>query len=307
MEALSQFFSVLQYYLIEILPALAVGFLISGLVHEFISTNWVVRYFGQKGARPIFYATLIGTILPVCCAGALPIAISFYRKGARLGAILAFLVTTPATSIPAMLVTYKLLGSQFMIFLALAVILLGLIMGLIGNLFSFKPKKTENVCEECGLDKEECVCPTNPSLVSRMKSALKFAFWSLPKEIGPHLLLGLVLAALISAVVPLGDLINTYLAGAGGYAFAGIFGLAMYICATASVPLVHAFLVQGINVGAALTLLLVGPITSYSALLVIRKIFGSKVLFVYLAVVLVVALLAGYFFSMIGTGIPALL
>ncbi|MDI6592100.1 MAG: permease [Patescibacteria group bacterium] len=296
MEILIQFFRTFWHYLIEILPALVVGFLISGFVHEFISRKWIGKSLSKKGTKSIFYATLVGMALPICCDGVLPVALSFYKKGAKLGAILAFLVVTPATSIPAMLITYKLLGLEFAIFLALAVILLGLIVGVIGSLFSVNPKKIERICEKCTLPIEKCICP-QPAFPSRIKSAFKFAFREMPKEIGLELMIGLGLASLIMIIVPFGDLIRTYLAGAGGYAFAAVFGVLMYICATASVPMVQALLIKGMNVGAAMTLLLVGPITSFSTLLVIRKIFGSKILLVYLTVVLVVALLAGYTFS----------
>gem|GEM_PF-6971364 len=109
---------------------LILGFLISGLIKEFIPSDWVIKNLGGKGMIPIFYATIGGTILPVCCFGSLPIAISFYRKGARLGLVLAFLVATPATSISALLVTYRLLGLDFTVYIFLPVIALGLILGI---------------------------------------------------------------------------------------------------------------------------------------------------------------------------------
>lgn len=282
-----QFLNTFLNYLKEVLPFLFAGFLISGFVHEFVSTAWIQKYLGKKGISSIFYATLVGTILPICCIGSLPVAISFYKKGAKLGPILAFLVTTPATSIPALLITYKLLGVYFTIFLFFSVILLGLIIGLIGNLFSRVPQKEQEICEKCALNKK-----------IRTKSAFRFAFWQMPKEIGLEILLGLVLAALVVSIAPVGELIRTYLSGLGGYIFAVIFGLIMYICATASVPFVHALVSQGVNIGAALTLLLLGPITSYSTILVLRKTFGFKVLLVYLTIICTVALLAGYGFSL---------
>lgn len=93
-----------------------------------------------RGIKPLLYATLVGTALPICCLGSLPVAVSLHEKGARLGPVLAFLVATPATSIPALLVCYALLGIKFTVFIFFAVILMGLIMGAIGNLIKFKPR-----------------------------------------------------------------------------------------------------------------------------------------------------------------------
>jgi hypothetical protein len=73
----------------------------------------------------------------------------------------------------------------------------------------------------------------------------------------------------------------------------------MYICSTASVPLVHAFVSQGMNIGAGMVLLLVGPITSWGTILVLRKEFGGKTLLAYLMVIAIMALVLGWCFSMI--------
>ncbi|MDH5364316.1 MAG: permease, partial [Dehalococcoidia bacterium] len=110
---LVQFFIVFKDYLIEVLPFLVIGFLLSGLVHQFVPSGWVERHLGGRGIKPLLYSTLAGTVLPICCLGSLPVAVSFHQKGARLGAVLAFLVATPATSITALLVSYALLGLKF--------------------------------------------------------------------------------------------------------------------------------------------------------------------------------------------------
>jgi len=73
----------------------------------------------------------------------------------------------------------------------------------------------------------------------------------------------------------------------------------MYVCSTASVPLVHALVLQGMNIGAGMLLLLVGPITSWGTILVLRKEFGGKTLLTYLVVVSIMASALGYCFSMI--------
>ncbi len=86
------FFIVFKDYLLEVLPFLAIGFFLSGLVHQFVPSGWVERHLGGRGIKPLFYSTLAGTVLPICCIGALPVAVSFHQNGARLGPVLAFLV-----------------------------------------------------------------------------------------------------------------------------------------------------------------------------------------------------------------------
>jgi hypothetical protein len=293
----SAFLSQLWHYTIEVIPALALGLFISGIIHEFMPEDLVKRYIGRSGLSPIFSATLVGIILPVCCWGSLPIAISFHKKGARLGPTLAFLIATPATSITAIFVSFKLLGFSFTLFLCISVIMLGLVVGLLGNLFYAKEELSNSACDECECKESEAI--SHSGFYRRSISVLKYAFFDMPRHIGLELLIGLILAAAVASIVPLGNLVQTNLSGLLGYPFSLGFGLIMYICATASVPLVNAFLVQGMNIGAGMVLLLVGPITSYGTILVIRKHFGLRVLLLYLSVVSFASLFFGGVFNVL--------
>jgi uncharacterized membrane protein YraQ (UPF0718 family) len=234
-----QYFIVFKEYLIEVLPLLAIGFLLSGLIHEFVPTKLVESRLGGGGIKPILYSTLVGTILPICCFAVLPVVVSLRQKGARLGPVLAFLVATPATSIIALLVTYGLLGLKFTIFIFFAAIVMGLVMGLVGNRVEGKAKvlvppaqqtldpvcgmnvevgkaaKTEYGgethyfccphCQQAFEDSPEEYLGISRQVAHRVKHVFRYAFVDMVKEIGPQLLLGLALAALVAAVAPVGD------------------------------------------------------------------------------------------------------
>ncbi len=328
-----QYFTVFKDYLVEVLPYLAAGLLLSGIIHEFAPSRLVERHLGGGGVKPILYSTIIGTLLPLCCFGSLPVAVSLRQKGARLGPVLAFLVATPATSISALLVTYGLLGWKFTLFIFLAVVIMGLVMGLVGNMVAGKAKalvppanlaldpvcgmnveteKSPNTeyrgetyyfccshCQEAFENNPEQYIAGSRQLAHRMKHVLKYAFVDMVKEIGPELLLGLALAALVAAVAPVGRFVGTHFGGGLGYLFSLGFGLIMYICSTASVPLVHALVSQGMNIGAGMVLLLVGPITSWGTILVLRKEFGGRILAIYLLVICTLSLALGYCFAVI--------
>ncbi len=290
-------------YLIEVAPALVLGFLISGMVHEFIPDSWVERHLGGRGMKGVFWSTLVGTIVPVCCWGCLPIAVSFRRKGASLGPILAILIVTPATSINALLVTAQLLGVKFALYLFFSVIFMGLLAGFIGNRIRIAGSPAPQHPEGCTCKEgEDCHCGFSAgrkTFSARCRSILKYAFIEMPKEVGKETLYGLGLAAAVDSLMPVGYLIRNYLKGWAGYAFALIFGLATFFCATMGVPVVDAFIRQGLSKGAGFVLLLVGPITSYGTILVLKKEFGAKVLLFYLSLVSSLSLLAGYLFSLV--------
>jgi uncharacterized membrane protein YraQ (UPF0718 family) len=296
---MENFIAVFFHYLKETIPALAAGFFISGIVHEFIPEDKVLKYLGSPGIWPILYSTLIGTLLPVCCWGSLPIAVSFYKKGAKLGPILAFLVATPATSISALFVAYSVLGPLFAVYIFFAVIVMGLVMGLIGNAIRYTPRELPKgqPCPHCEADPGHVHLHKKKTLPERTGSVLKFAFIELPKEIGLELLVGIVLAAFVATFVPIGKFIRSYLSGPLGYPFSIVFGILMYICSTATVPLVDSLIKQGMIAGAGMTLLLIGPVTSYGTMLVLRKEYGSKVLAIFLTSLIVISLLMGMGFQ----------
>ena len=58
MNILIEFLVVFKEYLIEVLPFLIIGFLLSGLIHEFIPAKLVERHLGGKGINLFFILPL---------------------------------------------------------------------------------------------------------------------------------------------------------------------------------------------------------------------------------------------------------
>ena len=177
---------------------------------------------------------------------------------------------------------------------------MGIIAGLIGNRIKVKKSISDDDCN-CNKNNlgHSALNPGKKDFLSRAISVFRFAFIQMPKDIGKEILLGLALAASVDSIMPVGYLVRHYLRGGIGYLFAIIFGLLMYMCATMGVPLVDVLIKQGLNRGAGFVLLLVGPITSYGTILVLRKEFGSKVLAIYLSLVCSLALILGYVYTLI--------
>ncbi len=300
MESLNQFFYVFIGYIRELWLILAVGFLLGGVLYQFIPAALVERYLGTKCFRSIALASVAGVILPLCCIGTLPVALTLRRKGASLGAVLAFLVATPATSVSALIVCWKLLGFIFTVFIFFAVIVIGLVMGIIGDRMKMSSTdgavlpQTKACCEE-GMEAGRA--HQYRSFFDKIKKVLKYAFITMPREIGAQILLGIAVASLVVASAPIQYFIHAYLTGAAGYIFVLLFGLVDYTCSTASVPLAHALIKSGMSHGQGLAYLILGPITSYPTILVVKKQFGWKVLWMYIAVISGMSLLAGVIYD----------
>jgi len=296
---MAEFFLTLSHYAVEVIPSLTAGFFISGIINEFVPASIISRHLNRKGIMPIIYTTAAGIILPICCIGSLPVAVGLRKKGAALGPVLAFLAATPATSVSAVLVTWKLMGIGFTLYLSATVIVMGLVLGLIGNRLKAPAAQVEaEDCPRCARGEGQ---HNHPVMTAgrRIRSILSYSFIKQPRAIGLEILTGLLIAAAVSSITPVSLMVKNYLYGGLGYIFSLVFGMIMYICSTASVPMVDAFVKSGMNIGAGLVLLLVGPITSSGTILVIKKEFGGKVLAFYLTVIAAVSLGAAYLYAVL--------
>ena len=73
-----------------------------------------------------------------------------------------------------------------------------------------------------------------------------------------------------------------------------LIGIPIYTCASSSTPVAAAFVLKGLNPGAALVFLLAGPATNLGSLTVLLKFLGARVVAIYLGAIVVVTLSAGY-------------
>lgn len=288
----------LHHYIISVTPALALGLVVSGFIHEFIPDNLITRYLSGKGLRPIIYTTLVGIFLPVCCIGSLPVAVTLHRRGVRLGPVLSFLVATPATSITALFVAYSLLGALTTVYLFISVAIVAILLGVLTEKFYIENGTIEDSCPCSKKIGHESLEKDKKPTCRKIWDSLRFSS-KLLKEIWLEITIGLAVAALIASMDLLPKIIETYLYGIFAYLFSVVFGIVMYMCSTGSVPMVHALISKGFPPGAGLVLLILGSVTSYSTLLVIGKEFGIKTLSAYLIIITITSLILGYGYSLL--------
>ena len=79
--------------------------------------------------------------------------------------------------------------------------------------------------------------------------------------------------------------------------FAAVVGAFMYFATLTEVPILQGLLGAGMGKGPALALLLSGPAVSLPSVLVIRSVLGTKKTLTYLALVVLISSICGYFFG----------
>jgi len=145
-------------------------------------------------------------------------------------------------------------------------------------------------------------CSSSPTLAhttlrEKFKIGFKHGFGTMLIDLAGWLTFGLILAALIAAVVPQ-DWIGTHLGtGILPKLIMLLIGIPLYICATSSTPLAWSLVAAGLSPGAALVMLLSGPATNVATMSWLIKDLGMRALIIYLATIATVAMLAGILFD----------
>jgi uncharacterized membrane protein YraQ (UPF0718 family) len=270
----------------EMSPYLLFGFFVAGLLSALVSRYWVERHLGGRGLWPLVKASVFGVPLPLCSCGVIPVSMSLHKHGASKGSTISFLLSTPQTGVDSIFVTFSLLGPLFAVFRPIAAFITGVIGGSIVSLFDrTKTDDRQAVCTDdcCSTDRRK-----------RLFGGFKFAFVTLPRDIGPAMLVGLVIAAFLSALVPPNFFADRFvLQPFLAMLIMMVLGIPVYVCATASVPIAAVLIMKGLNPGAALVFLMTGPATNAASFTTIWKVLGAKTAVIYLLTVAGCALAAG--------------
>lgn len=301
-EYINQFLFDFVEILNEMSPYLLLGFLFAGILKVAFPQRLIEKHMGQKNSKSVLYASLIGIPLPLCSCGVIPTGISFYKSGASKGSSVSFLISTPQTGVDSILVTYSLLGLPFAIIRPFIALITGFFGGILANRFDTDSPKIQQEsvrADSCCTNPKEsnCGCEGNCSSEKKKKSALytlfKYAFVDFLQDIAKWLIIGLLLAAFISILIP-DDFFSSFI----GNDFVGMLvilfaSIPLYICATSSVPVAAILLMKGISPGAALVFLMAGPATNAATITVLNKALGKKTMWAYLISIILGALLFG--------------
>ena len=317
----------------EMAPYLLLGFLLAGLMHEFVPKSLSRRYLSGRSMKSVLWAALFGVPLPLCSCGVIPTAMGLRREGAGKGATIAFLIATPQTGVDSIVATYSLMGLPFALIRPLVAMVTAVMGGWLVNatdneiLAVRSPQKHEEEHHDCccgkhheekhshgccgkhheeehhdcccGKHHEEkhshgCCCGEHKrNIWHRLWDAMTYAFVEMMGDIGKWLLVGLAVAGIITALVP-----DTWFAVFQGNSllsilFVLLLSIPMYLCATGSIPIAVALMLKGLTPGAALVLLMAGPACNAASIVLIRKELGWRTLLVYLSSLVLGAVVFG--------------
>ncbi|MBN2852235.1 MAG: SO_0444 family Cu/Zn efflux transporter [Clostridia bacterium] len=286
-------------------PYLLLGLIFVGILHAFINENFIKKHIGQNNLGSIIKASLIGVPLPLCSCGVVPTAVELRKNGASKGAVISFLISTPQTGLDSMVATYGMMGLAFAIYRPLAAFVSGILGGAIISFFMKKQpdilKETASVsCHgDCCHHEEE---KKHLTFNQKIRKMVSYSFGEFLDDISLHFLIGLLIATLITVLIPDDFFISLHLdKGLLSMLMMIVIGLPMYVCSTSSIPIAISLLIKGISPGAAFVFLFAGPVTNIASITVLGKTLGKKMTVFYVSVVSLLAILSGYILDFVFT------
>ena len=283
------------------------GIAVGGMLKVFLSPNTVVRHLGKHRFLSVVKSALLGIPLPLCSCGVLPAAASLKKQGANNGATAAFLVSTPESGVDSIAVTYALLDPIMTIARPVAAMAAAVATGFMENIVNWKETgrvvapdmscPIDGCCDGVECDPKEHA--SHHSFLEKLSAGFRYTFGDLWGDLAGWFLIGLLLAGLITALVP-DEFMTRFLGGGlGSMAVMLLVGIPLYICATASTPIAAALILKGVSPGAALVFLLAGPATNITSLTVLVGVLGKRSTIMYLLSVSVFAVAGGLLLDML--------
>jgi len=308
MEYVTLFFEALFDLSNEMAIYILFGLLFAGVMHELIPETLVTKHLGKENIWSVIKSTVFGIPLPVCSCGVIPLATSIKKSGASKGATLSFLISTPITGVDSIMATYGIFGWIFTLYRAITSMIIAMVAGILTNIFDKEEPKPKIAFSLTPTEEEGSCCSTGSSCCASSAKkepfvvrVFSYAFGTLLKDIAKPLLWGLLLGALITIAIPsnLSEILVEY--AWLSYLIVIIIAVPMYVCATASLPIAAGLMLSGVSAGAAFVFLSAGPATNTVTIGVVKKMLGTRALYIYLGSIIVGSIFFGvgldYLFS----------
>ena len=255
---------------------------IHGLLHSMSSS--------KMGLVGIIPASLLGIASPLCMYGTIPLAASFSRSGMRDEWLASFMMCSILLN-PQLIVYSTALGVTALAVRVLSSFLCGILAGLL-LCWTGKGKPFFRFEYFDGPHNHD----TDPNGFLRLLKNIGRNI----RVTGPYFLFGILLSALFQRYVP--ENLMTGLFGgneAFGVLMAATVGVPLYACGGGTIPLLQAWLIDGMSMGIAAAFMITGPSTKITNLGALKIVLGMKNFVIYLAFVMVFAFSVGLLVNLV--------
>lgn len=238
-------------------------------------------------------AALLGTVTPFCSCSSIPLFIGFTSAGLPLGVTFSFLISSPMVDLASLVLLMSIFGVK----VAIAYVILGLIVAVIGGTIIEKLHMENEV--EAFIRNASAVNIDSPSLtqVERLVYA-KCQVMETFRKVFPYILLGVAIGAVIHNWIPQ-SFVEAILGGRNplGVILAALIGIPLYSDTFGTVVIAEVLLGKGALLGTVLAFMMGVTTLSLPSAVMLRKAISAKLLGVFIGICTVGIIAVGYLFN----------
>lgn len=247
-----------------------------------------------KGLKGNIIGALLGTITPFCSCSSIPIFIGFTSAGLPLGVTFSFLISSPMVDLASLLLLMSFFGAK----IALAYVLVGLILAVIGGTIIEKLGMEEYVEDYVWGIKNVDLEIEEMSLRDRIAFS-KDQVTDIIKRVWKYILIGVGIGAGIHNWIPQ-SIIENILGQNNPFSvlIATFVGIPIYADIFGTIPIAEALLAKGVQIGTLLSFMMGVTTLSLPSIIMLKQVIKPKLLGVFIAVVTIGIIIIGYSFNL---------
>lgn len=314
---------ILWSIILEALPFVLLGTIISSLIQVFVSEDMILRILPKNNFLRLIFAALLGVVFPVCECAIIPITRGLIKKGMPTGPAIAFMIATPIVNPIVLLSTYNAFPTMPQMLLYRAVCGFGgaVLIGALVNCAHCKGVLKEDAVPSCGCEcgyghmhKAMCDCSDGDLDHMRysaeehhdhcsagekhgiLKAVLAHTNVEL-RSVGMYLIFGAIIAACMQMLVPTEVLTGIGSGRAGSIVVMMLLAFVLSLCSEADAFVASTFLLQ-FSGASVLAFLITGPMIDIKNTLMMlgtfKKRFVVRLILTILLVCFALALMASF-------------
>ena len=274
--------------MIEALPFVLIGSLISGWIEVYITPDKVYEFLPRNRWGRIFFGTFIGFLFPSCECGIVPIINRFLEKKVPSYTAVPFLVTAPIINPIVLFATYSAFGNSLKITIlrALGAIVVALVLGIFLGFFWKEPIQKEN---------HMCCHEHDFSHLTPARKVFQVFIQAIDEffDMGRYLVFGCLFAAIVQVYVPTRTLTSISASPVLAILLLMFLAFLLSLCSEAD-AFIGASLLSSFGLAPVLAFLVIGPMLDIKNLLMMKHYLKARFIWQFMGIVTLLVLLYSY-------------
>lgn len=285
------------YDTIKIFILLSVLIFIISYIQSYFPPERTKKILGNiKGIKGNILGALLGTITPFCSCSSIPIFIGFTSAGLPLGTTFSFLISSPLVDIASLLI----LASFFGVKIAIAYVVVGLILAVIGGTIIDKlglENEVQGYVKEIENVDADIVEMSREERISYSKEQVR----DIVKKVWLYVLIGVSIGAAIHNWIPQ-EVVEKVVGSDNPFAvlLATGIGIPMYADIFGTLPIAEALFGKGVGIGTVLSFMMAVTALSLPSIIMLSKVVKPKLLIIFVSIVALGIIIIGYLFNAFG-------